>query len=159
MWIDSALRIFLILALIYLAWVDWRTFLLPNRITYPLIILGLITNTFTPYAFCESYLAFLGVIIGYLILYMTNQIYRYFRGQDGLGMGDVKLLASLGAWLGLESLPVILSVAALLGILGGILWLRYKNLPITHAFPFGPYLAIAGIIEILWSSPFIHSLS
>ncbi len=96
MWIDSTLRIFLILALICLAWVDWRTFLLPNRITYPLIILGLITNTFTPYAFCESYLAFLGVLVGYLILYMTNQIYRYFRGQDGLGMGDAKLLASLG---------------------------------------------------------------
>jgi len=159
MWIDSTLRIFLILALIYLAWVDWRTFLLPNRITYPLIILGLITNTFTPYAFCESYLAFLGVLVGYLILYMTNQIYRYFRGQDGLGMGDAKLLASLGAWLGLEPLPAILSVAALLGILGGILWLRYKKLPSTNAFPFGPYLAIAGIMEILWSSPFIHSLS
>ncbi len=159
MWIDTVLRIFLILILVYLAWVDWRTFLLPNRITYPLIILGLITNTLTPYAFCESYLAFLGAFVGYLILYLTNQIYLYFRKQDGLGMGDAKLLASLGAWLGLEPLAFILSIAALLGILGGMLWLCYKKLPNAHAFPFGPYLVIAGIMEILWSSPFIRSIS
>jgi leader peptidase (prepilin peptidase)/N-methyltransferase len=74
-------------------------------------------------------------------------------------MGDAKLLASLGAWLGLEPLLLILSIAALLGILGGILWLRYKKLPRTHAFPFGPYLAIAGIMKILWSTPSIHLLS
>lgn len=159
MWIDSALRMFLIMVLVYLAWVDWRTFTLPNRITYPLIILGLITNTFTPYAFCESYQAFLGALIGYLILYITNQIYRYFRGQNGIGMGDAKLLASMGAWLGLEPLPLILCLAAVLGILGGILWLRYKKLPSTSAFPFGPYLVITGIMEILWSSSFIRSLS
>jgi len=98
MLIDTLLRSGLILVLIYLAWVDLRTFLLPNKVTYPLIALGLFFNTFTPYAFCDPQVAWLGALIGYFALYLINRIYRHFRCQDGLGMGDAKLLACLSFW-------------------------------------------------------------
>jgi len=113
MLIDTLLRSGLILVLIYLAWVDLRTFLLPNKVTYPLVALGLFFNTLTPYALCDLQAAWLGALIGYFALYLINRIYRQFRRQDGLGMG--------------------------------------------HVFPFGPFLAIAGIIEIVWSSRLINS--
>lgn len=157
MWPDTLIRLLLILILLYLAWVDLRTFMLPNRITYPLIALGLFINSVTPYALTETYLAWLGALLGYLFLYLVNCLYRYLRQQDGLGMGDAKLFAALGAWLGVMHLPFILLYSAVLGLIGGFLWLRYQKLPSTHAFPFGPYLVIAGIIEILWLSPFIRS--
>ena len=157
MLIDTLLRSGLILVLIYLAWVDLRTFLLPNKVTYPLVALGLFFNTLTPYALCDLQAAWLGALIGYFALYLINRIYRQFRRQDGLGMGDAKLLAALGSWLGIGSLPLILLVASLLGIIGGLLWLRHHKLSSGHVFPFGPFLGIAGIIEIVWSSRLINS--
>ena len=156
--IDTILRSELILILVYLAWIDLRTFLLPNRFTYPLIILGLFINTFTPYAFCETTEAWVGALVAYSSLYLINRIYRQLRHHDGLGMGDAKLFAVLGSWLGTASLPLILLIASLFGMIGGLLWLRHHRLSSSHAFPFGPFLAIAGIIEIVWSSQFINSL-
>ena len=147
-----------ILILLYLAWFDLRTFLLPNKVTYPLILLGLFINTVTPYAFCETTEAWIGGLVAYSSLYLINQIYRQLRDHDGLGMGDAKLLAALGSWLGIGSLPLILLVASILGIIGGLLWLRHHKLSSGHVFPFGPFLAIAGIIEIVWSSRLINSL-
>jgi len=158
MLIDSLLRSGLILILLYLAWFDLRTFLLPNKVTYPLIFLGLFTNTLTPYAFCETTEAWIGGLVAYSSLYLINQIYRHFRDHDGLGMGDAKLFAALGSWLGIATLPFILLIASLLGIIGGLLWLRQHKLSSGHAFPFGPFLVIAGIIEVLWSSQFLNSL-
>ncbi|MFM1834910.1 MAG: hypothetical protein RJB52_1119 [Pseudomonadota bacterium] len=86
MLIDTLLRSGLILVLIYLAWVDLRTFLLPNKVTYPLVALGLFFNTLTPYALCDLQAAWLGALIGYFALYLINRIYRQFRRQDGLGI-------------------------------------------------------------------------
>ena len=158
MLIDTILRSGLILILLYLAWFDLRTFLLPNKVTYPLIFLGLFINTLTPYAFCETSEAWIGGLVAYSSLYLINQIYRQLRDHDGLGMGDAKLFAALGSWLGIAALPFILLIASLLGIIGGLLWLRHHKLSSSHAFPFGPFLVIAGIIEVLWSSQFLNSL-
>jgi leader peptidase (prepilin peptidase)/N-methyltransferase len=158
MLIDSLLRSGLILILLYLAWFDLRTFLLPNKVTYPLILLGLFINTLTPYALCEPTEAWIGALVAYSSLYLINQIYRQLRNHDGLGMGDAKLFAALGSWLGIAALPFILLIASLLGIIGGLLWLHHNKLSSGHAFPFGPFLVIAGIIEVLWSSQFLNSL-
>ena len=70
--------------------------------------------------------------------------------QHGIGLGDAKLLSALGAWHGISALPNILLVASISGVLGGLLWLRFQKQTIRSAFPFGPFLAFAGIIELLW---------
>jgi leader peptidase (prepilin peptidase) / N-methyltransferase len=158
MWLDFILRVGLILILIYVAWIDIQRFLIPNRFTYPMIAFGLIFNSLSPFPWCEPYLAWTGAILGYLLLWIINQLYKKVRARHGLGMGDAKLLAGLGAWLGIHSALWILVLAALCGIIGGFLWLKYQKLPSTHPFPFGPFLAFAGIIEILWTSPLAHFL-
>lgn len=157
MWADTALRIGLILTLLYVAWIDLRSFLIPNRFTYPLIATGLIFNSLSPIPWCETYLSWLGAVIGFSLLWLINQIYKRVRSHNGLGMGDAKLLAALGAWCGIHSALWILVLAALIGIGGGLLWLRYQKLPKDHPFPFGPFLVFAGIIEILWSSQLTRS--
>jgi leader peptidase (prepilin peptidase) / N-methyltransferase len=157
----EAVRIFFIVALIYLAYIDWRTFRLPDVITIPLIALGLLSNYFSNFAFTNFLNAALGSISGFLFLWLVNFAYKCFRQRDGIGMGDAKLLAALGAWLGLSTLPSILLIASVAGLVGGFIWLRLKNRSIHAAFPFGPFLAIAGIIELLWPhilpSPFLSN--
>jgi len=153
--VDSTLSIWiiqslLILALLYLAYIDWRTFRLPNAITLPLIILGIAFNTFSDLRFTTPSLAFVGAFLGYGLLWVLNTGYRLLKNRDGIGMGDAKLLAALGAWLGLSTLPSILLMASLAGVLGGIIWLKLHRHHLREAFPFGPFLAIAGIIELLW---------
>ena len=140
----------LILALIYLAYVDWRTFRLPNVITFPLIFLGIAFNAFSDLRLTSPNSAFFGAFLGYTLLWALNTGYRLLKNRNGIGMGDVKLLAALGAWLGWSALPNILLIASIAGIIGGIAWLKWRGHHLQQAFPFGPFLAIAGIIELLW---------
>jgi len=79
-----------------------------------------------------------------------NFVYRALKKQNGIGMGDAKLLAGLGAWLGASALPMVLLVASLTGLIGGLIWLKWQRSQINQVFPFGPFLAFAGIIELLW---------
>ena len=146
-WIIQSL---LILALLYLAHIDWRTFRLPNAITFPLIILGIVFNAFSDLRFTTPNSACVGAFLAYGLLWALNTGYRLLKNRDGIGMGDAKLLAALGAWLGLNALPSILLMASIAGILGGIIWLKLRRHHLREAFPFGPFLAIAGIIELLW---------
>lgn len=146
-WIIQSL---LILALLYLAYIDWRTFRLPNAITLPLIILGIAFNAFSDLRFATPSSAFIGAFLGYSFLWALNTSYRLLKNRDGIGMGDAKLLAALGAWLGWSTLPNILLMASLTGLLGGIIWLKLRRDHLREAFPFGPFLVIAGIIELLW---------
>ena len=140
----------LVLALIYLAYIDLTSFRLPNALTIPLIFLGLMFNFLTPLRFTNSTNALLGCILGYGFVWLMNFIYRTLKKQSGIGMGDAKLLAALGAWLGADALPEILLIASLSGLVGGLLWLKWQKSQINHPFPFGPFLAFAGIIELLW---------
>lgn len=144
------IKALLILALVYLAYIDWRTFRLPNIITFPLIILGIVFNWAFDLRFTTPTSAFIGAALGYGSLWALNISYRLVKHRNGIGMGDAKLLAALGAWLGWGALPGILLIASITGLLGGIAWLKWNRHKLHQAFPFGPFLAIAGIIELLW---------
>ncbi|CAM3694941.1 prepilin peptidase [Polynucleobacter arcticus] len=147
LWIIQSI---LILALLYLAYVDWRSFRLPNAITLPLIFLGITINLVPDLRFVSASSAILGAALGYGSLWLLNAGYRLLKHRNGIGMGDAKLLAALGAWLGWGALPSILLIASIAGLLGGIAWLLLHRHRLHQAFPFGPFLAFAGIIELLW---------
>ncbi|CAM3670741.1 prepilin peptidase [Polynucleobacter brandtiae] len=136
--------------LLYLAYVDWQSFRLPNRITIPFIALGLVFNYTTPFPITTPLASLLGIPVGYGVIWALNAIYKLYRGQNGIGMGDAKLLAGLGAWLGWSMLPSLLLIASITSLIVGFAWLKFKSYSLSQALPFGPFLAIAGIIELLW---------
>ncbi len=136
-------------SLICLSLIDYDTQFLPDNITLPLLWLGLIVNAFDIIVHFQY--AFWGAIAGYLSLWSVNTMFRLVRGYDGMGYGDFKLLAALGAWMGWQSLPLIVILSSLAGaVVGGlpIVFGRDKSKPI----PFGPYLAIAGWISLVWGA-------
>ena len=142
-------------AMIALAFIDFDTQLLPDDLTLPLLWAGLLFNIVGTYANLGS--AVVGAMAGYLSLWMVYWGFKLATGKEGMGYGDFKLLAAIGAWLGWQVLPltILLSsfVGALIGI-GLIIFTRHgKNVPI----PFGPYLAIAGIIAMFWGKPLTHA--
>ncbi|WP_293600822.1 A24 family peptidase, partial [Polynucleobacter sp. 39-46-10] len=104
-WIVKSL---LVLALLYLAYIDWRTFCLPNAITFPLIFLGITFNLISDLRLTTVSSALIGALLGYTSLWALNAGYRLLKNRNGIGMGDAKLLAALGAWLGWGALPSIL---------------------------------------------------
>ena len=140
----------LILTLLYLAYIDWRTFRLPNTITLPMIFLGITFNWLSDLRFTSPISACVGALLGYGFLWGLNTGYRLLKNRNGIGMGDAKLLAALGACLGWTALPNVLLLASIGGIVGGITLLKWRGQHLQQAFPFGPFLAIAGIMELLW---------
>ena len=141
----------LIIVLIILSWIDFKTFLLPDYLTLPLLLLGLIGNGFAWIEWASPINSLIGACIGWASLYSLNLLYKIFRGVDGIGMGDAKLLAALGAFLGWEALPYTLIIASCSGLLGGYIWLRMHQQDHTQAFPFGPFIALGGIIRVIWT--------
>jgi leader peptidase (prepilin peptidase) / N-methyltransferase len=140
-------------ALIAASTIDYDHQLIPDDITLPMMWLGLIVNFFDIVTPFES--AFWGAVAGYLTLWIVFQVFRWVTGKEGLGFGDFKLLAMLGAWLGWEMLPLVIILSSFAGaLIGGTLIVlgRARDNPI----PFGPYLAIAGFIALLWG-PQINS--
>lgn len=135
-------------ALLALTFIDLDTQLLPDDITLPLLWAGLLANAFGVFTDLRS--AVLGAAAGYLILWLVYWAFRILARKEGMGYGDFKLLAALGAWTGWQVLPVTIVVAAGLGaILGSItLWLARKGT--DTRIPFGPYLALGGIVALLW---------
>ncbi len=138
----------LIWALIALTAIDLDTQLLPDAITLPLLWLGLLFNldqTYTPLPH-----AVIGAMAGYLVLWSIFWLFKLATGKEGMGYGDFKLLAALGAWLGWQMLPAIILLSSVVGAvigIGLILFARHgRNVPI----PFGPYLAAAGLIALFW---------
>ena len=140
-----------IAALIALTGIDFDTQLLPDDITLPLLWLGLLLNAFS--AFTDLKSAVFGAIAGYLALWLVFWGFKLATGKDGMGYGDFKLLAALGAWLGWQMLPLTILLSSFVGAvigLGLMVFARHgRNVPI----PFGPYLAIAGIIAMFWGKP------
>jgi leader peptidase (prepilin peptidase)/N-methyltransferase len=149
-------RALLIMALLYLAYIDLLTFRLPNKMTIPMIVFGLMINataqinTFSGLAFASFRNSLAGVVFAFLLFWLLNQLYHRLTNQHGIGQGDIKLLAGLGAWLGANALPSILLIACIGGLIGGLIWLSVQKKTLRSAFPFGPFLAIAGIIGLLW---------
>ncbi|CAB3899369.1 Type 4 prepilin-like proteins leader peptide-processing enzyme [Achromobacter animicus] len=133
--------------LVALAWIDFETTLLPDVLTQPLVWAGLLVNLFD--AFTSLQTAVVGAAAGYLFLWVIFHVFRLLTGREGMGQGDFKLLAALGAWFGVEALPMLLLSASLVGVLiGGTLTLTGRASR-GQPLPFGPYLALAGLVMLL----------
>ncbi len=148
-WQTAALLVFTYF-LVALTLIDLDEYLLPDSLTLPLIWIGLIANSFALFTTLES--AVYGAIAGYLSLWSIYWLFKLITGKEGMGYGDFKLLAAIGALLGWQALPVVILlssvVGAVVGIMGIIILGRDKNIPI----PFGPFLAAAGFIAALWGN-------
>jgi leader peptidase (prepilin peptidase)/N-methyltransferase len=147
--------ILLIWSLIALSFIDFDTQLLPDAMTLPLLWLGLLFNLFGTYTDLQS--AVIGAIVGYLSLWAVYWAFKLLTGKDGMGYGDFKLLAALGAWLGWTMLPLTILLSSFVGAVVGIslmvLTKRGRNIPI----PFGPYLAAAGLLALFWGKEMTHA--
>lgn len=143
----TLLCLLLITDFILLTCVDLSHRLLPDCLTLSLLWLGLLINTQA--LFVSVYQAIWGASLGYISLWLANFVFKYGRGIDGMGHGDFKFLAMLGAWWGAKSLLIIVMIASSLGCLVGCwIWIRQKKSEPTLAIPFGPFLAIAGFFMI-----------
>jgi leader peptidase (prepilin peptidase)/N-methyltransferase len=135
-------------ALLSLAAIDLQTHLLPDKITLPLLWGGLLVNSFGLFTSLQASVT--GAMAGYLALWSVYHLFRLFTGKEGMGYGDFKLLAALGAWLGWQQLPIIIILSSIVGATVGIGLILFrghqKNIPI----PFGPYLAAAGWLALLF---------
>ncbi len=145
---DAGAALLLTWALIALSFIDFDRQLLPDSITLPLLWAGLTLSLFPIYV--DSFNSIIGALTGYLSLWMVYMLFKVLTGKEGMGYGDFKLLAMLGAWLGWKSLLTVVLLSSLVGAVVGISLVllrgRDKNIPI----PFGPYLAAAGWITLLW---------
>ncbi len=135
-------------ALIALTFIDVDHQLLPDTITLPLLWLGLLFNLFGTFTSLHS--AVIGAIAGYLSLWLVFHGFKLLTGKEGIGYGDFKLLAALGAWLGWQFLPAIVLLSSLVGAVVGICLMLLKKEQQEEAIPFGPYLAAAGWLALLW---------
>jgi len=122
--------------------------LLPDALVLPLLWLGLIVNAFGLFTSLED--ALWGAVAGYLSLWSVYWLFKLITGKEGMGYGDFKLLAMLGAWGGWQVLPLTILLSSLVGAVLGIIMLRLRNSDTSTPIPFGPYLAIAGWIALLW---------
>jgi leader peptidase (prepilin peptidase)/N-methyltransferase len=140
--------------LIALTYIDYDTTLLPDQITYPLLWLGLIANGFTA-GIVPLHDAVVGAVAGYLFLWCTYWVFKLLTGKEGMGYGDFKLLAALGAWLGWQALPTIVVIAAVLGLLYALTRIFTARQSSSEPIPFGPFLASAGWASLVIRDTFL----
>ncbi len=146
--------LFFCFSLLALAAIDLETQLLPDALTLPLLWAGLLVNLwglFTPLP-----QAVIGTMAGYLSLWSVYHLFRLLTGKEGMGHGDFKLLAALAAWTGWKMLPLIILFASLVGAIFGLIILAAKKKSRGIPIPLGPYLALAGLIALMWG-PFINA--
>lgn len=147
---QAAFALLLTWSLIALTFIDIDHQLLPDSITLPLLWLGLILSLFN--VFTDTHAAIIGAVAGYMVLWSVFHLFKLVTGKEGMGYGDFKLLALFGAWLGWQYLPMIILLSSLVGAVIGlsmiVLVKHDHNVPI----PFGPYLATAGWIALLWGN-------
>ncbi len=137
-------------SLISLTMIDFDHQLLPDNITLPLLWLGLLVNALLPGTTVSAADSVLGAIIGYMSLWSLYWVFKMLTGKEGMGYGDFKLLAALGAWMGWQSLLLIVILSSLVGAIVGIALLLFRGRDRNIPIPFGPYLAGAGFIAMLW---------
>ncbi|MDD2915495.1 MAG: A24 family peptidase [Gallionella sp.] len=138
----------LIWALLALTVIDFDTQLLPDDITLPLLWLGLLFNLFGVFTGLQS--AVLGAMFGYLALWGVYWMFKLVTGKEGMGYGDFKLLAALGAWMGWQMLPLIIMLSSMVGAVVGITLIVAAKHGRSVPIPFGPYLAGGGLIALFW---------
>ena len=144
----------LIAFLIPLIFIDIDRKLLPDNIVYLLLWKGLLLNLKDTFVSLEY--AVIGAIAGYLSLWSVYWLFKLATGKEGMGYGDFKLLAALGAWLGWKMLPLIIMLSSVVGALLGILILTISNKGRETTLPFGPYLAISGLIAMFWGNYLVN---
>lgn len=137
-------------SLITLAAIDYDHKLLPDSITLPFLWLGIICNMFG--IFTDIYSSLYGAIFGYLALWSVYIVFKLLTGKEGMGYGDFKLLAMLGAWLGWQYLPLIIMLSSIVGSIVGIGLMILKSHKNSHPIPFGPFLAASGWIALIYGN-------
>lgn len=152
---EGLMAIVFTIALVALAMIDADTQLLPDSIVLPLMWVGLAMSLFHPMPdakvlFIEPSNAIVGAMAGYLSLWCVFWLFKLVTGKDGMGYGDFKLLAALGAWLGWQQLPIIILMSAFVGAAINIVMIVARGKDRSIPIPFGPYLAAAGWITLLW---------
>lgn len=147
--------ILLLWALLALTAIDVDTQLLPDDITLPLLWLGLLFNAAHTFTSLSS--AVFGAMFGYLSLWSVYWLFKLIRGKEGMGYGDFKLLAALGAWMGWQALPLIIISSASVGAVVGILLIVVNKHGRDVPIPFGPYLAGGGIIALFWGQTILQN--
>jgi len=135
-------------ALLALTAIDLDTQLLPDDVTLPLLWAGLLLNLGGTFATLRS--AVIGAVAGYLALWLVYWGFRLATGKEGMGYGDFKLLAAIGAWLGWQKLPVVILLSSVVGAVVGIGLILFARHGREKPIPFGPYLAAAGVITLFW---------
>jgi leader peptidase (prepilin peptidase)/N-methyltransferase len=135
--------------------IDMDHQLLPDSLVLPLLWLGLIANTFG--LFTSLHDALWGAVLGYMSLWSVFWIFKLLTGKEGMGQGDFKLLALFGAWGGWQIVPLTILVSSAVGAVLGLIILRLRNAETSTPIPFGPYLAIAGWIALLWGGQITDS--
>ena len=151
----AAAALLLLWAMVALTGIDFDTQLLPDSITLPLVWLGLLFNISGTFTDLSS--AVIGAMVGYLSLWSVYWLFKLATGKEGMGYGDFKLLAAIGAWLGWQMLPLTILLSSLVGAVVGVALIvlarRGRNVPI----PFGPYLAAAGLLALYWGQELTQS--
>lgn len=137
-------------ALVALTFIDFDHQLLPDSITLPFLWLGLAFNLFATYT--DSASSLIGAMAGYGALWSVYHVFKLLTGKEGMGYGDFKLLAMLGAWMGWQALPAVILISSLVGAIVGIALILLRGHDRNIPIPFGPYIATAGWITLLWGS-------
>ena len=145
----SVALLFFTFALIAMTFIDLDTMLLPDQLTLPLTWAGILLALlgWSPVSLQD---AVIGAMAGYLSLWSVYWLFKLVTGKEGMGYGDFKLLAAIGAWLGWQQLPIVVLLSSVVGLVFGLIQLRLQKKGIDKSFPFGPYLAIAGWITLIW---------
>jgi len=146
--IAAAGALLLTWALVALSAIDFDTQYLPDSITLPFLWLGLAFNVAGVYTTTQA--SVLGAIAGYLALWSVYHLFRLVTGKEGMGYGDFKLLALFGAWLGWTAVPLIILLSSFVGAIVGIALIALRGHDRNIPIPFGPYLAVAGWIALMW---------
>ena len=159
---EALLAIGLSCVLVTISLIDVDTQLIPDSIVLPLLWVGLAMSLFHPMAgadtlFIDPKDAIIGALAGYLSLWSVYWLFKLATGKEGMGYGDFKLLAVLGAWLGWQMLPLIILLSAVVGAIVGIAMIILLDRDHQVPIPFGPYLAGAGLIALLWGQPIIDA--
>ena len=141
-------------SLISMSVIDIHKQILPDDITLPILWLGLLISIYS--VFTDPVSSIIGAAAGYMILWCVYQLFKLITGKEGMGFGDFKLLALFGAWFGWEFLPLIIIFSSATGAIIGILMIVVKKHEKSTPIPFGPYLAIAGWISMMWGSQIMH---
>ena len=147
--------VFFTFVLIAATFIDLDTMLLPDQLTLPLMWAG-IALALAGISHVSLQDSIIGAMAGYLCLWSVYWLFKLLTGKEGMGYGDFKLLAALGAWLGWQSLPMIILLSSVVGVIFGLIQLRLQKQGIEKAFPFGPYLAIAGWVSLIWGNQILN---